>query len=195
MGALIMRNPSLLALAAALLSCSVAACAVDSSEIGSHDDDVKTKRAQDVAITVKASDSAAAKGFLSDFIPKFREIVRLDMRDDSSGVSTREELEAQLYKAKRNDGTITCTNRESCTFKLRVLVVDGKPVSKGDRNTWAGQLKATFAEPIGDALGGGQGQAAEINIGDPAKKIYIACMDDGAERGLATAACTFHLEK
>ena len=149
---------------------------------------------QSVKVVVKAKDSRAAEAFLSDFVDGFRRIVDIDRRDQMSGASSNDEIEQRVYKARRNDGSISCKGSDECTFDLKVTVKDGKPVSVGDRNTWAGQLLSILAEYSGSALDGNQSQNASVTIGKKGTVPSIECKAAGAERGLQTAQCTFKLK-
>jgi hypothetical protein len=157
-----------------------------------------------VKITVKASDSKAAAAFLEEFTGQFTQIARNDFKQDSGGASTREEIEHNIFKVRRNDGQIECSGdaKPVCTFELKpVEVRGGVPVLQGDRNTLAGQIHNDFARarsnPVILAATGGSGGAKPeiVVIGDQKAGIFIECTDGPFENGFPQGICAFNLEK
>lgn len=150
---------------------------------------------QDVKLVVKATDSKAAKSFLSAFVNGFVKIVEIDRRDRMRGASSNEEMEEKLYKAQRNDGSIECNDSDECTFNLKkAKIVKGQPVLKGDQNTWAGQMFSIFVGRSGSALGGNQSQHDSVVIGKKDTVPSIECKVGPSERGLETAECVFNIK-
>jgi hypothetical protein len=110
-------------------------------------------------------------------------------------MSSNEDLAAGFYTATRNDGSIECEGFDSCTFSLqRVSIVSGNPVSKGDRNSWGGQLFSIFVDSTGNGLDGRPvSRNDSVTIGEERAVPRIECKSAGTERGLESDECTFIL--
>jgi hypothetical protein len=156
-------------------------------------------------ITVKSSDSKAAATFLDAFMGEFMSMAIDEANKREDGASTSDELDKNIFKMERNDGSIECEGIEktTCTFDLKPKeMIDGVPVLEGDRNTLAGRIHGTVAFGKQKAVvlasrGGAGGEAPKaILIGDHKAGIFIECTDgppDGL--GFRMGVCAFQLQK
>jgi hypothetical protein len=188
-----MRAPAL-SLGVLLVASLTSGCAAESSDLSEEDSSGNAISAS--GVTLKSSDSAATKAFLDAFLPKFQEIATRDFDQNAWGAGTAEDLARGVYKARRNDGKIECTETSrttSCVFSLRPAeVTGGKMVLRGNSNTWAGELHATFSprRAVPASTGGAAGEAQSTVIGKRGTKPNIECVAGPPERQLATSVCT-----